>query len=313
MPRPLRLVTALAFAQLLASAIAVALRDSGARVEVSITDGHLTDMPGAVFWACVVLLVLAWTYLLAGALHAHPGVRIAALVLFSGAMYAGGANASLDTAQGVLAAVALAAIWAVGVATIAVDRRHPGQREPTWMRVAETVAVLALVAALYVLAWSGAGAHGTPRDFTLGVSIQLAILSLLLIPVLLLAGAEFAEWGELAGERAAALLGRLRAAAVLPVVAVLVAVAVLAGLVDRYDAGPVAKQLALGALLAGVVLAALRGRAEGGRPARVPAFVPVAAAITIAGIFLIGTAVSSSAGGGEKAARKLPVLGELTE
>lgn len=313
MPRPLRLVTAVAFAQLLASAIAVALRNTGARVDVSITDGQLTNMPGAVFWACVVLLVLAWTYLLAGALHAHPAVRVIALVLFSGAMYAGGANASLDTTQGVLAAVALAGIWAVGLATIAVDRRHPGMREPTWMRVAETTAVLVLVAALYALAWWGAGAKGTPRDFTLGVSIQLAILSLLLIPALLLAGSEFAEWGELAGERAAHLLERVRARALLPVAAMVVAVAVLAGLVDRYDVGPVAKQLVLGAILAGAVLLALRGRSAESRGARVPAWAPVAAAVAIAGIFLIGTAVSSSASGGEAGVRRLPVLGELAE
>lgn len=276
MERPLRLITGLALAELIVTAILLAARGLPLAlppIAVYVQDGHLFQLPLPVFVVSLVFLVVAWSYLLAGALHAHPLVRVAGLALFTWAML-DLRDVTLAAPYAAIESALLAAMWLVGLATWLIDRRaarlgaHHRDHHHR-LRGLTFCAVLVLVAALYAVPWlslRGLGALLFPQ----AVSAQLAGLQFVLIPVLFLAGTDFAEWGEAAGERLADLTGRVRPPLLPAVATVIVALAVLASIAVQLH-HEAAHQLVLGLVVLAVVVGLLaRLRDHGALPERVP-------------------------------------------
>lgn len=318
MDRRLRLITGLAIAQVAAAAAMVALRDAGGgTTEISVTEGFLTVMPTVTFWLAVAFTALTWSYLLAGALHAHVLVlRLAALGGFTAIMWETVSRAAPGATQQVLSVVLLVVVWLIGALTVLSDRRAARRgalpRPPTHLRGALFLALLACVVGLFAVARWGAGEAGSERLFTLGFSLQLAVLSLAVIPALFASGAEFAEWGELAGDRLGALLGRLPSwlgGALTAAVAALV----IADLLRRYHLAPMGRQLVLGALFALIAWALWRRRLPAGqqRPG-VPLAAVGAVAVAFLAVFLVAILAPAVRGAREEARRgALPGLGRL--
>src|SRR5258708_40352674 len=84
MDRRLRLVVGAAVAQLLVAAIMVALRGADIpRIIGDVTDNEESTIPIATFVVAPSFVVVAWTFALAGALHAHWALRGLLVGLFS--------------------------------------------------------------------------------------------------------------------------------------------------------------------------------------------------------------------------------------
>ncbi len=230
MPLPLRLITGLALAQLLAAAVLLVLRDHGPqlpRVPVYVVDNQLVSVSVPVLVATVVLLTLAWSYLVSGVLHTHPAVRVGALALFSWAMWHEGVvpnDRGIYTVGGV---ALLAAVWVVAALAwlydIRLHRRGLDDRSHLRRLVLLTFGtVFLLCGGLYALsyaAWQGSA----PLIFTETLTAHLSAVSVLLVPVLYVAGVDFAEWAEVTGERMAHVASRVRAPMVLAIVTALAA------------------------------------------------------------------------------------------
>src|SRR5665213_4419079 len=164
-------------------------------------DGRLVEAPALVLILTVAMLIIAWTYLLSGALHAHWSLRIAGIAAFSLAMWS---QRSLVAGHGsaYIAALLLGALWLWGLLTVVWDREQ-GRRgnhdkrhgsRVTWTTFA---AVLGIVTGLFVVGFSSASRTGSNLEFTVNLSAQLTLLAVYLVPILLVAGVDFAEWGEI--------------------------------------------------------------------------------------------------------------------
>jgi len=307
MPRPLRLITGLAVAQVLAAALLLVLRDHGPQapqVSVYVVDNQLVSVSVPVLVATIVLLALAWSYLVSGVLHAHRLVRVAALALFTWAMWHEGVvphDRGIWTAGGI---ALLVAVWLIAVAAQLYDVRlhRRGRDDRSHMRrlvlltFAAVFAVCGGMYALSYLAWAGTA----PLLFTETLTAHLSAVSVLLVPVLYVAGVDFAEWAHVAGERTGHLVSRLRTPVVLLVVTALAAGATagwaaygfrghIAWLGQEVLAGVVA--LALVLLLArGVRLARSTGLPHHVPYAAVVALAVVAYGVTYLSLYLPGEA-----------------------
>jgi preprotein translocase subunit Sec61beta len=279
----LRLVTGLAVAQIVVAAIMLALRGADLpRTTInagSLQLGGLLQISGVALWVCVVLLAMAWTYVLVGAFHAHLGIRVVALALFTGATALLYYNSSLKGAGGVAEVVILAAIWVVGALWWRNDRRAAGiaADAPHPVRL---MTMFALVLGLYgAFRWSTSADSVTGAgNFGAALFEQQIILAVFLIPVLLLAGSEFAEWGEVVGDRVAVLAGRARGLAIPASLLAVAAALALARAVDVLgDRTP--SELVLGLLGAALVAAVMRGRADVRWPHAVPYIALAVAAV----------------------------------
>ncbi|MCA1597447.1 MAG: hypothetical protein LC769_00225 [Chloroflexi bacterium] len=294
MDRPLKLVTGLALAELLGSAALLAVRSLHIplpAISVFVQEGHLYQMPLPVFVASLFFLALAWSYMLAGALHAHPLVRLGGLALFTWAMLE-----IRDVTQGpyqAAATVVLALLWAVGLATWIIDRRAikagaPERGHRHHLRMLTFCVVFLLVAALYAVAWISLNGLGAML-FPSAVSVQLDTLQFAIIPILFLAGTDFAEWGEVVGERLAEATGRVRPPRLLAAVTALVAIAILVNIAVQFHHEAL-HQLVLGLIALGLVgLLATRVRLHAALPERVPYAALAVAAIAVFAVILVQT------------------------
>jgi len=253
MDRRLRLVVGAAIAQLIAAAIMVALRDLHLPSVIGdVTGDEESAISVATFCVAVVFLSVAWSFILAGALHAHWALRIPVLGLFGWAM-AVESDTVTGRPAGTVAALALvAAILAIAVAAMVRDRRTPRAGGHAWS-VPRLLLLIPLVGGLYITAWLTSASTGDTENFTTAVAQQLYYMEYALIPALVLAGADFADWGHLLGTRAGEALRAVRGAWPLLLGTVAVAVAMLV------DARRVLDQdfltaLPLGAILVGAVL-----------------------------------------------------------
>ncbi len=250
MDRRLRLVVGAAIAQLIVAAIMVALRDAHLPSVIGdVTDNEESLIPTATFVVAVVFLTIAWSFLLAGALHAHWLLRIPALALFVWAFYVERDTVTDRPAGTVAAVVLMAAIVAVTVASILRDRRAgaPPQSQQRLL-VTRLLPLLPLIGGLFLTAWIGSQSADQLENFTTAVSQQLYNLEYVLIPVLILAGADFADWGHLLGERAGEVLHRARADWPLLLGTAVVGAAMLADAV-RVLHGDAPRAIGLGAIL----------------------------------------------------------------
>jgi hypothetical protein len=254
MDRRLRLVVGAAVAQLVAAAIMVALRGTHLPTVIGdVTDNTESAIPVATFVVATTFLTVAWAFILAGALHAHWTLRILALGLF-GWSFAVERDTVTGRTGGMIAALALmAAILGVAVGGLLRDRGRPHDGEKHAFRAPRLLLLIPLIGGLYITAWLTSASTDDVENFTTAVAQQLYNLQYALIPALVLAGADFADWGHLLGDRAQTLVHRARGAWPLLVVTAAVAIAMLvdARRVLDVDFGGA---IGLGAILVGAVL-----------------------------------------------------------
>jgi hypothetical protein len=276
----LRLAVGVAFVQLVVAATLVLLRElPWPTMNVATADARLLAMPTVVFWASVAFLVLAWGYVLAAGLHAPIPVRAIVLAAYTAAHWSMLEAAAIDPRAGIVAAAGVGLAWLAGGAVWIVHRRDRTQQSSRGCFDVRLLGI-GLVPTLLVYAAAYWSEHGvTSLSFAMSITIELHDLSWILIPVLFLAGADFAEWGELIGARVArthALVHRPRLVA-----AVTAVLALLTLGVEVPDLGGQLIPQIGGVLLAGVGIGALLRGARAG--AHWPVHVP-GRAVVLAGL-----------------------------
>ena len=226
--RRLRLVTGLALAQLIACALLLLIRDwPMPSISIASSDGELIEIGIPIFSLVIVFSAVAWTYLLAGAIRAHIAIRVIGLVLFTGAFaLLGWLPLSNALAAGLPAAllVPIAAGILIGTWWIALISWHPARANPGQLSIARFALLLALILALYLDCWLAARSIGNSIGFGLGITNQLFFIQFLLVPVLILTGADLAEWSQATAEALFHATHKLR----LRVVAVLACISIAA-------------------------------------------------------------------------------------
>lgn len=248
-----RRASLLAIAGLVVAALLVAGRGlPGPQVKLTSGSVPLVELIGV-----AVLSTLAWIYLLAGVLHAHWGLRLPVLILFTvmGLTFSvqGVPDAAAEvvalvflftrvrhplTAHQDLAVIAvlardlplpllsvavvclLAAVWVV-----VLGRRRT--EEPPRLAFATLLGCAGTIVALYVMETLGS-ALGSVFQIGDALDEQLTLFGVSILPIVLFVTAsDFAEWAEVvAGKAVAGARGVHRA--VLPAVAVVSALAILA-------------------------------------------------------------------------------------
>jgi hypothetical protein len=202
MDRGLLVTTLVAIAMVVAAGILLATRDAPwPRVPTSAEAPALT-VPLPVLIACSIFLVIAWSYLLAGALHAHLVLRVLGMVAWTVANLF---SLTLSTATLELVAFALLvlAAWAMAIAMWLVDRLYHERKRSRWHHRIRLRAFTFLFFALVTGSLYAIDAVGWLHTGVLGVSVwfQLTLYQLALIPMLYLAGTDFAEWSEVVAGR----------------------------------------------------------------------------------------------------------------
>ena len=239
----LRLIVGVAVAQMLAAALLLALKNaSGGVFEPSVyafpgdTGNGLQLISGAAFFIGLALTTAAWAFLLAGAFRAGIVIRLIVFGLFVG-FFAIERDALDGLGAGVHVAVYLlvGAIAVIGIATwLPEHRRIVNDDTPTGvygaLRALTPLVLFVLVGSIYAAVFlasraADSGQAFTSPDqtqvstFTNDVFDQLDNVQYLLIPVLVLAGSDFSEWGQLAVARLARRLRRSFPSAVFALVA----------------------------------------------------------------------------------------------
>jgi hypothetical protein len=293
--RRLRLVTGVALAQLIAGAIIVTTRDLPLPlIGIQAVEGRLVSMAAPTFVLCIIFICISWAYLLSGILHAHPLLRLLGLVAFSVAMFPVTFQSVLRPLFGFTAVLLVAAVWAVGLFTIFLDRRRPPTHEKHLLRrlhYPTFLIVLVLVLLVYLNSLLSSTTGGSTLLFSISISLQLQFLQFFLVPILFLAGTDFAEWGEASAERVTTLAKQRRL--LLAVVAVLVAVAVIVDGV-RQQREKLPPQLLFSALAVALVLGLGRLAAVHRRRwrAHLPYVALASGAVVYVTLFLIGAVIT---------------------
>ena len=217
MSRPLKLITGLAIAQVVAAALIIVLGAVPAigghfpLVSLYVVDNQLVSTSVPVLVATIVFLLAAWGYLLGGVSHGHPAVQVIGLALFTWLTFSGWDNLTIGVGTLWITIVLVAAIWLVSGAAYLLHRR-PRRADPdasSTLATAITFVLLALlVGGIYLDAYLTLKSDNAPLLFFSGLSLELSSLSVLLIPLLLMAGADLAELAELVGGRVGQLTGR---------------------------------------------------------------------------------------------------------
>jgi hypothetical protein len=255
MERRLQLLTGLALVLIVAAAVLIWLRDSSLpTIAMNAAEGQQTVMPKLTFWLTVVFFSFSWSYVLCGLLHGPRLVRLAALGVFGfGAWSLWRGPFPLDTVRMIPSYLALAAICAVVLYSLREPREERGG--PRRLRIATVPVVFVLVLAFYFAFWWRVRALHDVRFFTISFANHLEKLSFALIPVLFVAGIDFAEWGDVASEHVAHVVRRARRTYVLAVATALVAAGALAYQIHVSSFDYLWRGFALAGVLAAVVAA----------------------------------------------------------
>jgi hypothetical protein len=280
--RSLRLYTGIAIAELLVCTILVLTGDLPLpRMGITSGGNSLDTIPIPILVLSLALQSIAWGMFLTGLLDTRWPILVAGLGLF---YFAFGQFVEPFTLFPVyLYALLLLLVSVSGVIAVGRWRRRHGAGMPGFGLF---LANVFLVAAVYAVAWLESAQGGSAVLFGLTLSVQLGFLSFLIITVLFLAGTDFAEWGEVAGERLGRLAQRLERVGpwVVPGIVVAVSVAILADTIRQYQQGMVQQLvMALLALLLVLVVVLAARALRHRRPVRLP----VAAMVLAAGFDLI--------------------------
>lgn len=275
MTAALRGLTAVALAAVALAAVLVGLRSAGLpSVPLGSEGGLQSAMPSVTFWASIVLLSLAWSYLLGGLLHAHRLVRLAAPAAFGFGVYELlNLGLPVETWRIAPAFVFAAAVGAVSLGVL----REEGER----LRLATLPLLFLLVLGFYLSFWWRLRPLGDRRFYTLAIYHQLAQLSFALIPLLLVTGVDFAEWGHAAAGRAAEIVRGLR-----PAGAALAAAGVLAYAVGVRGTAGLPWHLGMAAIFAALVALAVGSTARRVTHPHVPYAAIFGSALALTGIVL---------------------------
>lgn len=249
----LLLPSAVAIAIVVAGALLVALRglpwpDLGAGRNFETGTLQTLPLPVAVFGG--ISLDVAWSLVLAGALHAHLLLRAGGVVAY----LVNGATvlfAALGSAPALLMLpFVLASVVVVAIGLYITDRGNhrqaPALHHRTRLRLSTFAWVFGVTTLLYALGAAGGLRQGNVAYL---LTVQLVLLESILIPVLFLAGTDFAEWSEVVSGQVGSLLhrlleGKLRAALAGIAFAVLLWAALLEGGAHRPDPAAVAAEAA---------------------------------------------------------------------
>ena len=221
----LRLIVGLAIAQLLVAGILLGLKDAeGGAFTPSLYAFPASEGAGfelvsaAAFVIGVVITSAAWAYVLAGAFRAGWVVRAVILAIFGWAFFIErDALTGLGTAPTVICDAIMVLVLIIGVVTwFPESRLHAARREGRpeapgrWRLARNAMAPLLflLVGGLYLTVFLASRAFdiANPVDsvdqsqlsvFSNDVFDQIDNIQYLLIPLLVLAGSDFGEWGHL--------------------------------------------------------------------------------------------------------------------
>lgn len=292
--RALRLYTGIAIAELVVCTILVLAGDLPLRLpRMGITSGgnSLDTIPIPILVLSLALQAIAWGMFLTGLLDTRWPILIAGLALF---YFAFGQFLEPMLIFPVYLYVLLLVLAAVaGVVAVGRFRRRQGAGPPG---LGLFLANVLLVGAIFGVAWLESAQGGSSVLFGLTLSVQLGFLSFLIITVLFLAGTDFAEWGQVAGERLGTLAQRLQRGGgwLVPAIVVVVSLAILADTIRQYQTGMVQQLLmaVLGLLLVAVVVLAARALHH-----RRPVRLPVAAMVVAAGLDLLFFVIAVVAAG----------------
>lgn len=203
----LRALTLIALLVVLCCALLVGLRGLPLPT-IEVPAGRLAvSVPVPAAAACGVVTVLAWSYLLAGALHGHVALRAGGMVLLSAMLLVWASWEGALTGL-LIAGLLLTPAWALAAALWIVDARvHDREaperhhrhhlKLPTFLFLLGVVAVPVAIVALAGVSDGSFGAF---------LWLQFYAVQYLLFPMLLLAGTDFAEWSEAVSSRLAGLL-----------------------------------------------------------------------------------------------------------
>ncbi|HEX6548426.1 MAG TPA: hypothetical protein VF134_06770 [Candidatus Dormibacteraeota bacterium] len=293
MDRALRSVAVVALAQLAACGALLAFAQIPAGlVSLGPMAGVPVEIPAWILVLVVALLVASWSYLLAGALHAHPVVRIGAAVFFV-AMQVIAIQLSGPTLATTLATM-VGALPVLGLTAYTVVQDRGARNEHTHyhrLRVGTFAILLAAVGLSYLLPGVTALLTGNAEAIVPALVLEFTTLAILLTFVLVLAGVDFADMGESAGERLGVFARRIGGPKGLAAVTAVAALAILAGALVR--AGwRMPEQLVVGVLLAATLYGLARLAVRGGGPTRVPYLVLLVASAVM---FVLQTIASEVA------------------
>lgn len=221
MPQSLRLATGFTLAQILAAALLIAIHYLPQPVlTTSWQGGYAVRMPVLAFVVSVVLLVIAWTFLLTGALYAHWSMRFAILAVFTLFVTDQGLLLSPTTFSStpVLAFAMLAMVlglWGWFIVALllsrrAADRGDSVSRQASGIPLRAFAAILLALLGVYGIGYWSYRTSTLPDLFQNMITLQVESVAFFLIPVLFLAGTDFAEWGELMSGRVAHVASRIR-------------------------------------------------------------------------------------------------------
>jgi hypothetical protein len=182
MTRLIRWVTALGIGQIILAVVLIGLTLAGLpKFAVHRPDGEvLFQVPVPVLVTCVSFMALAWTWLVVGALHARPVLRIPVLLLFLGLHGVQALNA------GTVATLVFPVFW-VGYALWRSFRPAAGFR-----RDIVTMGLSILLFYLFLIGSFGFGRLGGEYAATL-ISLQVMVVSFLLMPLFIFAGLDLGE------------------------------------------------------------------------------------------------------------------------
>lgn len=220
---PLRLITGVAIAQLLAAGLIVALHGlKFHQINLGLQSGRDVEMAQPYFWISIVFVMLAIAFLMTGALLMRWPLRLLALAIFSAFIILPIAPAPFTSVR--VAVVALVWVWGAMITIALADPEWGAEKRDLYHRLrtpflrrlaplrarlrwvggpllpARTLAILLLAqAALYLTLLATTGWMRQPNNllFQLTIGTQLQSLSFVLVPFLFLAGSDFAELGEL--------------------------------------------------------------------------------------------------------------------
>lgn len=200
-PWPLRLALGLALAQVVASALVIALGGLPQPSMVAYLDAqnHPVTMPVAAFLCAFVFWIVGWSILLAGAIHGHWALRLIVLAVFTLCV----GESLVHQAIALTWELPMLGVW-LWAALVTVlnwggrSREGVGRRVPlplTW------AVVLALFMVHYLALWIffATGPAAYQSDFAAYlVTDESAGLAQLFVFVIFLAGASYVGWGRAA-------------------------------------------------------------------------------------------------------------------
>lgn len=215
---PLRLLTGLVVALMVAAAVALALHDvAQPHLAVATPGGTSIQVPVSLFIIGMAGLVLVWATLLTGALHGPWYVRFPALAIFT-VLTLADAGAALDLSQSaaaraqgfagtaiIIQLAIVAGVWlrgiVVGIAQVRARRTNPSDRGQRLAGYTFGLVLVGMTVHYAIAYYAAAQAHVLDQlTYTL-FSTELAPILVLLLPVIFISGVDFAEIGQATSSR----------------------------------------------------------------------------------------------------------------